>query len=402
MDQQVRRAGQLSWAFLGLAALVALLGLVGWYVRVIWPPLIFAAAIVFLLNPVVTFLQGRGVPRVFGTALSYLGFFAVIALAVIGVAPLAADQADELSDEWPELRADLEERVDDLAARSENWIIQLPTVAEIEDQFGGNGNQDLGEQLETVRDVGSQVFHVAVILLLGPIIAFYLLIDLPHLRKVAESLIPKRAEAEVLLVGRRLSAAVGGFFRGQLFVAVTVGVMVSIGLAIIDLPFWLLVGAVAGVFNMVPLIGPYVGAVPGIAIALTTRDPSTALWVAAIMTGAQQIDNHFISPLVMQRTVKLHPAAVMMALLAGGTIAGFFGLLVAVPIAAVLKILVGHLWRTYVLEEPIEVRAAEWRAADVATTEETQGDDDPPSTAPKAGDGDDPDVTATVPALQQD
>jgi predicted PurR-regulated permease PerM len=140
--------------------------------------------------------------------------------------------------------------------------------------------------------------------------------------------------------------------------------MVSIGLAILDLPFWLIVGLIAGMFNMIPLIGPYIGAVPGVIIALTTRDFGTALWVVAIMTGAQQIDNHFISPLVMQRAVKLHPAVVMLALLAGGTLGGFFGLLLAVPTTAVLKILVSHLWRTYVLGEPIEALAAEWEADD--------------------------------------
>jgi predicted PurR-regulated permease PerM len=81
--------------------------------------------------------------------------------------------------------------------------------------------------------------------------------------------------------------------------------------------------------------------------------------VAGIMAGAQQIDNHFISPLVMQRAVKLHPAAVLLALLAGGTLGGFFGLLLAVPTAAVVKILAGHLWRTYVLGEPYDQALAE-------------------------------------------
>jgi predicted PurR-regulated permease PerM len=121
---------------------------------------------------------------------------------------------------------------------------------------------------------------------------------------------------------------------------------------------------VAGVFNIIPLIGPWIGAIPGIIIALTTRDVTTALWVAAVMAIAQQIDNHFISPLVMQRAVKLHTAAVMLALLAGGTLGGFFGLLLAVPTAAVIKILVGHAWRTYVLNEPIEEIASEWERAD--------------------------------------
>jgi predicted PurR-regulated permease PerM len=121
---------------------------------------------------------------------------------------------------------------------------------------------------------------------------------------------------------------------------------------------------VAGFFNMIPLIGPWIGAIPGVMIALTTRDFGTAVWVAVIMATVQQIDNHFITPNVMQRAVKLHPAAVMLALLAGGTLGGFFGLLLAVPTAAVLKILASHLWRTYVLGEPIEELAAIWEDED--------------------------------------
>ena len=160
-----------------------------------------------------------------------------------------------------------------------------------------------------------------------------------------------------MVLTRRLSTAIGGYFRGQLAVAIVVGIMASIGMLIIDLPFWLIVGMIAGLFNMIPLIGPWVGAVPGIVIAVTTGGGvGKAIAVAVVMAIVQQIDNHFISPIVMQRAVKLHPAAVMMALLAGGTIGGFFGLLVAVPTAAVLKILLGHLWRTYVLGEPFDTQ----------------------------------------------
>lgn len=139
--------------------------------------------------------------------------------------------------------------------------------------------------------------------------------------------------------------------------------MASIGMLLIGLPFWLIVGMVAGLFNMIPLIGPWVGAVPGIAIALTTGGGThQAIAVAVVMAIVQQIDNHFISPVVMQRAVKLHPAVVMLALLAGGTLAGFLGLLLAVPTAAVLKILVGHAWRHFVLDEPLDEIEARWEA----------------------------------------
>ncbi|MDQ3353527.1 MAG: AI-2E family transporter, partial [Actinomycetota bacterium] len=365
MSERIGRAGQMAWAVVGLAALLALVVLVGWSIRVVWPPLILAAAIVFLLNPIVTALQRRGVPRLAGTALSYLAFFAAVTLIGLVVVPLAAGQAEDLADEAPLVRADVERWINDLSERSQNWVISVPSVGELESEVGAEaGGTGLGDTIDTVRDVGTKVFHALLIMVLAPIIAFYLLVDLPRLLVVAQSLVPDRAGDEAALLATRLNRAVGGFFRGQLIVALLVGVIISLGLALIDLPFWLIVGMVAGLCNVVPLVGPWAGAVLGVLIALTTRDLSTAVWVVAIMAGAQQLDNHFISPMIMQRAVKLHPAAVMLALLVGGTAGGVFGLLIAVPAAAVLKILVGHLWHTYVLDEPLEVVATRTEAAD--------------------------------------
>jgi predicted PurR-regulated permease PerM len=393
-------AGRVAWSLVGIAAAFALVCWVAWQFRVVFPPLVLAGAIVFLLNPIVTGLHRKGIPRAAGTGLSYLGFVALLVALGFSVAPLISQQADELAEQWPELRADMEDWLDDVSQQSKdgNWVIEIPNVEELRDQFG-NGNDSartqefdriieraadelerneepvlaadldrvaadareqfpeqggIGEQLNRAREIGTRIFEVGLIFVLAPIIAFYLLVDLPHIGDVSRRLIPRPASDQVLHVAHRLNVAIGGFFRGQLAVAIIVGIMVSIGLAIIDLPFWLIVGMIAGAFNLVPLIGPWVGAVPGVVIALTTRDFSTALWVAAIMTIAQQIDNHFISPMVMQRTVSLHPAVVMLALLAGGTLGGFFGLVLAVPVAATVKVIVGHLWAIYVLEVPVE------------------------------------------------
>jgi predicted PurR-regulated permease PerM len=386
MGDRIRRAGAVAWAVVGLAVLLTLLGFVAWWVRVVFPPLIFAGAIVFLLNPVVTHLQRRGLPRVGGAAVAYLAIAGVLVGAGFLVSPIVADQADQLSNDWPEIRGKIERWVDDRAAQSENWAVQLPTWDAIQDQLDGT-DQNLGDQIDRAREIGSRVFHILLIAVLGPIIAFYLLVDLPHLRDVANALTPERARPEVHLLAHRLNRAIGGFFRGQLMVALIVGVMVSLGLAILDLPLWLIIGMIAGLFNIVPLVGPWIGAIPGVVVALTTRDVGTAVWVVAIMAGAQQIDNHFITPQVMQRAVKLHPAAVMLALLAGGTIAGFGGLLLAVPMAAVVKIVVGHVWRTYVLGEPVEVLAEDWAVHDdgssggvvtaVGTAPSTRGGVDP-------------------------
>jgi predicted PurR-regulated permease PerM len=381
----VRRAGQVSWAVVGMAVLVLLAGVVAWQVRVIFPPLVLAGAIVFLLNPVVTALQRRGIPRAAGAGIAYLGVLGTVVVAGSLIYPVAADQADELSDEWPAIRDKADQWIDDVADASEGTFLEF-TRQELEDAFKDD-NATFRSQLNQARDIGVRVFHVLLILVLGPIIGFYLLVDAPHIRDVLESLVPEDARPEVDHVARRLNRAIGGFFRGQLVVALIVGVMCSIGLFAIGLKFWFLVGMIAGLFNVVPLIGPWVGGVPGIVIALTTGSPLQATGVVVVMVVVQQIDNHFITPQVMQRAVQLHPAAVVLALLAGGSLGGFFGLLLAVPVAAVLKIVGGHVWRVHVLGEPLPQAAVEEERAEGPGIVEDVGDDLPaPAPAPR-GDG---------------
>jgi predicted PurR-regulated permease PerM len=412
MWDRIARAGRASWALLGIGVVLTVLLFLAWEIRVVFPPLVLAGAIVFLLNPIVTRLHRRGIPRVGGTAICYLTFIGTLVLIGFLITPTISDQATELSEQWPETRTKVEDWINEQSQESkdEDWFIEIPNVQEIEESFGGQEDDtitefrdkvleaeailedegepllaadlartsddvidripsesgfDIAESIEQAREIGTRIFEVGLIFIIGPIIAFYLLIDLPHVRESMESLVPTSAKPEVLHIARRLNVAIGGYFRGQLAVAFIVGCMSSTGLAVIGLKSWLIVGMIAGLFNMVPLIGPYVGAVPGIAIALTTDGGfDQAIGVAIVMIIAQQIDNHFISPLVMKRTTSLHPAAVMLALLVGGTLGGFFGLLLAVPVTASLKVLLGHLWRTYILGEPFEEIVAEDAIAD--------------------------------------
>jgi predicted PurR-regulated permease PerM len=360
--EAIRRTGAVAWALVGLAAILAVVGWLAKQVAVIFPPLILAGALVFILNPVISFLQRRHIPRVAGVGLTYLGFAGVVFLIGLVVFPAVQDQAQTLSDRWPQIRIRIEHWVDDRAASFQGTPLQFDRKRLTEAVT--STDTSVRDQIGQAAKVGVQLFHLLLVLILAPIFAFYLLVDLPHLRRVAEGLVPETAREEVMLVAARVNAAVGGFFRGQLMVAFIVGLLASIGLAVIGLPFWLLIGMVAGVFNMIPLVGPYIGAIPALVIALTTQEPIMAVWVVAVMAGVQQVDNHFISPLVMHRAVKLHPVLVMLALLLGGTLAGFFGLLIAVPTVAVGKIVVGHLWRVHVLGQPLEAREMQTAAED--------------------------------------
>jgi predicted PurR-regulated permease PerM len=203
-----------------------------------------------------------------------------------------------------------------------------------------------------------------------------LLVDLPKVQRATMSLIPLRRRGEVRSVLEKMGRALGGYFRGQLLVAAFVGVASMLGLYLVGLPYWALVGAVAGLFNLIPLIGPFIGAVPALFIAFTTSDTGGLLhldpgWPMALGASialliVQQIDNHIISPNVMARTVKLHPVTVMLGLLIGGTLAGLVGMLLTVPVIASVKIVLLHLWDSRV-HWPPEGSAGPTREAEVET-----------------------------------
>ena len=174
------------------------------------------------------------------------------------------------------------------------------------------------------------------------------------MQKRLTAIFPDDYKSEAAHVGRQLNTAIGGFLKGQLLVAVIVGVMLSFGYWAIGLEFWLLIGLVGGLLNIVPFLGPWVGGILGVFVAVTTADVPTAIWAVVVAVIVQQIDNNFVSPAVLRATVRLHPAVTLLSLLMGGAFMGIWGILIAVPLVASIKILLGHWWRTRVLDQTWE------------------------------------------------
>ena len=222
--------------------------------------------------------------------------------------------------------------------------------------------------------------------ILAPLLALYILIDLPQLQRDALNLVPRSHRDEFADLGSKIGRAVGGFFRGQLFVALMVGVMSSVGFWIIGLPFWLVIGAIAGFTNLIPLVGPFIGGGLGLIVGIVTEGPALGFGAAFVALVVQQIDNHVISPNVMKRTVQIHPATVMLSLLAGGTLAGFWGVLLGVPAVAVVKLLLAHFWTTRVLGEDVSphARVVGGRDAPSVVPEEKEPETPPRPDEPQA------------------
>jgi len=341
------RGGIVAWSLIGLLLLAYFFfRFVVYPVRIIFPPLVVAMILVYLLNPLVSGMERRGLPRIWGTLVTYVVFLGIIGTLVSFIAPVVADQVESFARQGPSLIDQVSEGVRDLAAR-----LGLPIA---EAAPGGEGVVDFFGRLVSFTQ---GLFGAAVVFIVGPILAFYFLVDLPKIKRGLRAAIPSRKRAELGTVLEKVGRAIGGFFRGQLLVALFVGVASALALWVVGLPFWAVLGLVAGLFNLIPLIGPLIASIVAVLIAFTTDSAGGGLlnleagWPLAIGSVAallivQQIDNHIMSPNIVARTVNIHPVTVMLGLLAGGTLLGLWGMLLAVPVLATAKILLLHYWDT--------------------------------------------------------
>jgi len=324
--------------------------------RIVLAPLLLAVVIIFVLNPIVSALANRGVPRLFGAIIGFLMFFSALGLLVAVLYPDIRTQAEEFFNEFPMLWNQSATDIENLLASFGFESVVIIDYDGLLDYVNDPQNRDTLMSLlfDQLGAVTSGIFEFILIFLVGPVIAFYFLIDLPSVSKRVLEVFPERRKDEALHVGRQLNTAIGGFLRGQLVVAIIVGVMLSFGYWAIGLEFWLLIGLVGGMLNIVPFLGPWVGGFLGVLVAVATADVPTAIWAVVIAVIVQQIDNNFVSPSVLRATVRLHPAVTLLSLILGGTLAGIWGVVIAVPLVASIKILLGHWWRTRVLSQTWE------------------------------------------------
>ena len=347
----LRHTGVAAWSIVGVCAVAALLVWLIIQLRVIWPPLILAVIIIFLFNPLVDRLERIKVPRAAGGCLSYLLLGGVLVLIGAAIVPLIRDQTSGLAEQFPRAVENASDFISGLTAR----LSILGNIPGLENLSGNLSSWfsglDIGSSFGQLTEIVRGVLETAVAVLLAPVLAFYILVDAPNLKKAANRMVPADDRAEAFYLARQIGKAVGGFIRGQLVVAVIVGLLSSLALRLLDLPFWLIVGMIAGLLNIVPFIGPWVGGALGVSTALMVGDPIRAVWVAAAFLAIQQLDNHFVSPMILRVAVHLNPATIILSLLAGGSLGGLLGVLIAVPLTAVLKIVIGHFWRTRVLGE---------------------------------------------------
>lgn len=358
------------WITVGVIALAYVSLVIAESIRIIWLPIVFAAGLVFLLDPAVKAFERIRLPRPVGAALALVGLIALIVATLALIFPTIQEQAVEFAEQLPDLYGGVLEWIREHDQRIGLDIDEALSQQAIEEWLNDPANQETIQQLLVGFGAGAgQVirgFTEAIAVLgLAPVLALYLLIDLRKFQSTFVELTPPKYRDEVRYVGGEVGGALGSFVRGQLLVAVIVGVASSLAMWAIELPFWLIIGILAGLLNLIPFLGPIVGGALAALVALLNGDPWQAVWAVALFTLIQQVDNHLITPMVQRTRVNLSPLVIVLALVIGGAVAGLLGVLVAVPLTAAVRILVGHLWRTRMLGQS-------WREASDAMIEVTE------------------------------
>ncbi len=326
------------WGVIGALLLTVFVVWIGREVRIIWLPLVFGVGIVVILNPLVGWLQRLGLPRVLGTTVAYLLSLVVLVALGSALSLPVVQQVEELAERVPEIYDAIYEQVTAIADRL-GLAVSLPEhIDQVSDwlrtNLGGladslNGTGEGGNGL-LWRLVGGVAEAIAVILL-APVLAFYLLVDLPRLRSLLLSLTPDRHKEEVVHLIGAITSTISRFARGQLLVATVVALLGSLVMWVLNLPFWLVIGVLSGVLNLIPFAGPVAGAALAFLMSLLVGKPLTGLLAILLFTAIQQFDNHVVTPLVQRTRVKLSAFTIILALVVGGSVAGCLGVWTAVP-----------------------------------------------------------------------
>ena len=335
-----------------LAALIAVM----WLLSAILLPFIAGLVLAYFLDPVADALERYGLPRLAATGLILLTAILILTTALVILVPVLNDQLARFADDLPSLIESLVARFDEFAPL---WMKEL--VANSGANVQGSITEVAGKAagwivslLSSILSGGMALVNLLSLMVVTPIVAFYLLVDWDSMVAKVDSWLP-RDHADVLRqLARQIDAAMAGFIRGQGSVCLLLGAFYAVALSLAGLKFGLAIGLLAGFLTFIPYAGALIGGVLAIGVALVQFWPDyvSILVIAGIFAIGQFIEGNFLSPKLVGKSVGLHPVWLMFALFAFGYVFGFVGLLLAVPMAAAAGVLVRFALGQY-LQSPL-------------------------------------------------
>lgn len=321
---------EISWQTLWKIVIFTGLLLVLYLAREVVSVLLVSIVLALGLDPIVSFFERRKIPRLLGAFIVFVLGIAIFVAAVYLIVPIMIVEVTGFLENFNESVASL-------------FGISIPPAAL------QSVNVSLSEALSVLSAANisitgaiGEIVSKLILILATIIISFYLTVEKSGPEQLFRVILPDAYEKSVLTIFSRFREKVRRWFSAQLGLSVIVGLLVWLGLSILGVKYAFILGLLAAVFELVPIIGPIVTGAIGVLAALSDST-SLALWTAVLFTAIQQLENHVLLPVIMGKAMKVHPVVVIGALLAGGHVAGFVGVLLSVPIAVMLQEIFNYL-----------------------------------------------------------
>jgi len=374
---------ELEWAGLSLERQLALwlvtllaLGLALYFLSPVLAPFVAGTALGYLLDPVADRLQGLGLSRLGAAGLLLVVFLMVVGAAAVILVPILSHQLVGFIASLPGYLQTLHGLIAQWSERFTSdsingWLQEFGlggAAATFDAQkyvndLTSQGANLLGDFLKSLLWRGYALINVVSLIVITPVVAFYMLLDWDHTVAIVDDLIPPRHREDVRSLARDIDRALAGFVRGQSLVCLFLGVWYAVGLSAIGLNFGFLIGVTAGFLSFIPYVGSITAFILSIIVAIVQGWPHIHLPIeaVAIVTTGLIMDGYVLSPRLVGASVGLHPVWLMFALLAFGALFGFTGLIIAVPVAAALGAFMRFLAKRYrasaLYQHPVPDRA---------------------------------------------
>ncbi|MFC7394356.1 AI-2E family transporter [Scopulibacillus cellulosilyticus] len=317
------------------------------FIETVFLPIVLAGVCFYLFNPLIDLLEKLRIKRIISILILYIVIIGIITLIVGSVIPPLKEQIQSLIDNIPHLSHEIQ------------GIIHKVTQSKIVHKAGSSLNTDISKITKDISGHLSKYvsnFSQGIVTFVGtitevilsivvlPFLLFYLLKDGKKLPDYIVNFLPNQTRQEAKEILGDMNHALSAYIRGQIFVAICVGILLFIGYSIIGLDYALLLAVIAMVTNVVPYLGPFIAILPAAVLAIVTS-PLMILKLAIVWVVVHLLEGKVISPQIMGRSLHIHPITVIFVILTAGNLFGIVGIILAVPGYAVLKVIVTHLYR---------------------------------------------------------
>jgi len=311
-----------------------------YFFKLLFAPLIASILLTLLLDPIVNRLETAGFKRIN----VILGIYVFIVIFAVGtlvfVVPKLVNEAQTFANDLPQYKATVKKSVMEFQETLEKKFpdITIPDfVNAIKERIPGEKGLDMDALIRHL----SSFFAILSLVVIVPIVTFFLLADGHLILKAFLSIIPNSYFEMSALLIHRVTSSLKYFIRGQLIDAAAVGIMTSIFLAIIGLPYFLVIGIIAGLGNLIPYLGPIIGFMPAFFVVMMLPGGFSMVWIAKVIIVfilVQFIEGTFVYPIAVGKSVNLHPLVVIIGVTVGGQLGGVLGMLIAVPLISIVKV----------------------------------------------------------------